>query len=61
MSVILSLDDWYLYGVVITDIDLVKAFFTQIQNILGDSIRLERLRDAEVQGALCDFFRLKEC
>ena len=61
MSVILPLEDWYLYGLVITDVDLVKAFFTQVQNSLGDSVRLERLRDTEVQDALRDFFRLKEC
>jgi len=47
--------------VIITDIDLVKAFFAQVQDILGGSICLERLRDAEVQIALRDFFRLKEC
>lgn len=60
-SVILSLDDWYLYGLVITDIDLVKAFFTHVQNCLGDSVRQERLRNEEVKSVLRDFFRLKEC
>lgn len=60
-AVVQSLDDWYLYGLVITDIDLVKLFFSHVQNQLGDCVRVGRLRDAKVRGALRDFFRLKEC
>jgi len=59
-AVVCSLDDWYLYGLVITDIDLVKTFFTHVQNCLGDCVRVKRLRDVGVQVALHDFFRLKE-
>jgi hypothetical protein len=32
------LDDWYLYGGVITDIDFIKTFFKIIQDRLGDSL-----------------------
>jgi len=59
-SVVAALNDWYLYGLVITDIDYVKGFFRQAQSRLGDSIRLPRLADPAVQEALEDFFRLKE-
>jgi hypothetical protein len=31
-----ALDDWYLYGITITDIDFVKTFFSIIQNRLGE-------------------------
>lgn len=33
-----ALDDWYLYGAVITDIDFVKTFFRIVQDRLGESI-----------------------
>jgi hypothetical protein len=59
-AVIRAIDDWYLYGLVITDIDLVKEFFTIIQNRLGESIRRGRLGDPGVTSALHDFFTLKE-
>jgi hypothetical protein len=59
-AVFMALDDWYLYGLVITDIDLVKEFFKHAQNRLGDSIRAERLEDFKVRKALQDFFRFKE-
>jgi len=58
-AVIGSLDDWYLYGLVITDVDFVKAFFTHVQNRLGDCLRVDRLSTIPVQTALRDFFELK--
>lgn len=33
-----ALDDWYLYGAVITDIDYVKTFFHIVQNTLGETL-----------------------
>lgn len=59
-AVTLPLDDWYLYGLVITDIDLVKSFITHAENRLGDSLRREPLDNGGVQKALRNFFRLKE-
>ena len=59
-AVIASLDDWYLYGLVITDVDFVKGFFTHVQNRLGDSLRDDRLDRIPVQTALRDFFELKK-
>ena len=60
-AVVATLDDWYLYGLVITDIDLVKEFFRQSQTRMGDSLRPERWQDESVQKSLRDFFALKEC
>lgn len=59
-AVFMALDDWYLYGLVITDIDLVKEFFKHVQNRLGESIRVECLENIKVRTALRDFFRFKE-
>jgi hypothetical protein len=58
--VIDSLDDWYLYGLVITDIDMVREFTVLVSNRLGEGIRPERLADRRVQDAAASFFRLKE-
>ena len=59
-SIVLALEDWYLYGLVITDIDLVKDFFHQVQSRLGDSVREERMENFQVREALREFFTLKE-
>jgi len=59
-AVVSVLDDWYLYGLVIADIDLVKEFFHHTQTRLGDSLRLERLKTGRVKDAMKDFFKLKE-
>jgi hypothetical protein len=36
--VIETVDDWYLYGLTITDIDLVKGVFTVLSNLVGEAI-----------------------
>ena len=59
-SVLAALQDWYLYGLVITDIDLVKEFFHHVQTRLGDSVREKRLGEGKIREALRDFFALKE-
>ena len=59
-SVLAALKDWYLYGLVITDIDLVKEFFRHVQTRLGDSLREARLEGGKTREALRDFFSLKE-
>jgi len=59
-AVLRTLDDWYLYGMVITDIDLIREFIKEVQNRLGEGLRPDRLKDSHVQKALEDFFRLKE-
>lgn len=59
-AVVAVLDDWYLYGLVITDIDLVKEFFRHTQTRLGDSIHSDRLGKDAVKNSLREFFALKE-
>lgn len=58
--VIAAIDDWYLYGLVITDIDFVKGFVDEVQSRLGDHLRMERLTSKGVRDALREYFRLKE-
>ena len=59
-AVVSVLDDWYLYGLVITDIDLVKEFFRHAQDRMGDCLDPKRLAREPVQDALRAFFALKE-
>lgn len=40
-TVLASLDDWYLYGSVITDIDFVKTFFRIVQDTMGEEVSPE--------------------
>lgn len=55
-----ALDDWYLYGLVITDLDLIKDFIHQVQDRLGDSIRPHKFKKEPVRRVLQAFFSLKE-
>jgi hypothetical protein len=57
--VILSLDDWYLYGICITDIDLCKGFFAHASQRLGGEPKLAVLSRPAVRRAARDFFSLK--
>jgi hypothetical protein len=59
-AVVAAVHDWYLYGLIITDIDLVKEFFRHAENTLGESIKPERLEDTALRDILFDFFALKE-
>ena len=60
MAVVQSVDDWYLYGLVITDIDLVKEFFKHVENTIGESIKKKKLRNPGLHTTLFDFFNLKQ-
>lgn len=57
--VVLSLDDWHLYGLCVTDVDLVKAFFAHASALIGAEPRPAVLAHPEVRGRAADFFRLK--
>jgi len=57
--VVYSLDDWYLYGICITDIDLCKAFFRVASGRLGGQPALAVLARAPVRRVAADFFSLK--
>jgi len=58
-AVVHSITDWYLYGLIITDIDLVKGFFKHIEERMGDSVRPARLLRPAALKALSSFFKLK--
>ena len=58
--VIDSIEDWYLYGAVITDIDYVKAFFKIVQDVLGEEVQPGRIKDnPRLQSFLEEYFGLK--
>jgi hypothetical protein len=59
-SVVQATGDWYLYGLTITDIDLVKEFFKHVENTIGESIKEKRLNQPAITSVLSDFFKLKE-
>ncbi len=52
-------NDWYLYGLIVTDIDLVKAFFRLISDEIGEEPPAKLFRDSVFQGLAADFFSLK--
>jgi hypothetical protein len=55
-----AVDDWYLYGLVITDIDFIKEFFSIVQNRLGEGLKRELFARPSIRRALHDYFQLKE-
>jgi hypothetical protein len=59
LAILEILDDWYLYGVCITDIDLVKEFFRLVSEALGEMPAPSRFRDPALREATRRFFELK--
>ncbi len=59
-AVVNATSDWYLYGLAITDIDLVKEFFKLVEDSLGEGIKEKRLAEPAITGILARFFDLKE-
>lgn len=57
--VVNTLDDWYLYGLVITDIDLVKGYFQAVANRLGESIDPFKAARFPLKQKVRDFFHWK--
>jgi hypothetical protein len=59
--VIRLLDDWYLYGLCITDIDLIKSYLFHIQNAVGEEFDPARLDTRPTLKRLMkEFFSWKE-
>ena len=52
-------DDWYLYGLCLTDIDLVKAYFRLISDGVGEMPAPERFRGGPLREAARRFFAFK--
>jgi hypothetical protein len=59
LTLIDLLDDWYLYGLCITDIDLVKDYFRLIGDRLGEPPAPERFRNQTVRAIARQFFAFK--
>jgi hypothetical protein len=59
--VIRLVNDWYLYGLCITDIDLVKLYLSHIQNALGEEFNPEKLNTNPALAMIMQsFFSWKE-
>lgn len=60
LTVLASIDDWYLYGSVITDIDFVKTFFKIVQDALGEEISADAVRaNSTLVKILQQYYSLK--
>ncbi|MDI9571497.1 MAG: hypothetical protein QM278_12445 [Pseudomonadota bacterium] len=53
------IDDWYLYGLVVTDIDLVKGYFRLIAAGIHETPNPKRLRGGPLHESVRSFFNLK--
>jgi len=59
LAVLEILDDWYLYGVCITDIDLVKEFFRLLSEAAGEMPKPSCFRQPALRETARRFFDLK--
>lgn len=53
------IDDWYLYGLCVTDIDLVKEYFRLISEKLGEMPSAATFENGELKESALRFFALK--
>ncbi|OGP52952.1 MAG: hypothetical protein A2Y65_05250 [Deltaproteobacteria bacterium RBG_13_52_11] len=59
--VVCIVNDWYLYGLCITDIDLIKSYLAHIQNAVGEEFNPEKLhKKPELLRVMGEFFSWKE-
>jgi hypothetical protein len=59
LSLLNIFDDWYLYGLVITDIDLVKSYFKWISDGVYEAPSPESFRKGKLRDLAIRFFSLK--
>lgn len=60
LALIDILDDWYLYGLCLTDIDLVRGYFRHLGDLLGETPAPAMFHDNEaVRGIARRFFEYK--
>ncbi|HUH67061.1 MAG TPA: hypothetical protein VLZ07_11555 [Syntrophales bacterium] len=52
-------DDWYLYGLCVTDIDLVKSYFRLISERICEVPRPARLKEGDLRDTALNFFSFK--
>ena len=60
-AAIAALDDWYVYGLVITDIDFIKEFFGACRTGSARALKARMFTKPAIKKALQDYFQLKEC
>lgn len=58
LALIRIIDDWYLYGLCITDIDLVKEYFRFVGEGICEAVRPDRLK-GKLRDIALGFFSLK--
>lgn len=59
LALIDILDDWYLYGLCVTDIDLVKGYFRHLGDLLGEMPEPSVFGDGKARGIARRFFEFK--
>jgi len=59
LALLAIVDDWYLYGVCVTDIDLVKEFFRLVSEAAGEMPAPMRFHNPALREAARRFFELK--
>ncbi len=57
--VVKTIEDWYLYGLVITDIDLVKGIYQALSDRLGQAVQPSLLASQPVQRAVGKLWQWK--
>lgn len=58
-ALLFVLDDWYLYGLCVTDIDLVKSYFRLVSDRLFATPRPEKMKADPLRHLVRKFFELK--
>ncbi len=53
------IDDWYLYGLVLTDIDLVTKYFQLIADRVGEELKPEIFDDPSLKNIALEYFGWK--
>ncbi len=53
------IDDWYLYGLCLTDIDLVKTYFRLIADRIGQELKPEAFNNESLKNIALEYFNWK--
>ena len=59
LSLINIIDDWYLYGLCVTDIDLVKEYFRIISEGVGEMPSPDKFKEGHLRDIALRFFSFK--
>ncbi len=59
LSLLNIFDDWYLYGLIVTDIDLVKSYFKLISDGVFETPSPEFFKTGKLRDLAFNFFSLK--